>query len=519
WPAAKFLAARGGSGPPRIALSPGARSSDAPEAPRDLAYPEAVHLVLERAQRDPEVFGRAGDAPAALLERTEDKVALERVARLLEEVRPVRPLRLELREVELERQVLLADVLLVGRGDDPLDQVLEFADVAGPPVLLEHRQRAVGDPADVLPEPAVVPLEEELGQLGDVLAPLAQRGQPDRDDVDPVVEILAEPPLLHRALEIHVGGRDQPERRLDWLGAANALDLPLLDRAQELRLQIEPQVADLVEEQRAIRRQLELPELLAVRAGEGPALVAEERALDQLAGDRREVHGDERRVRIAGLPVDAPREELLARAALAQDQDGRRELRNLLHQVEDLARRLAPADDELALVLVGDLRREREHLPVEVLPLGRVAQERSQLVVLEVLGDVVIGAVLHRPHGHLDGVDRRDHNDLDQAVVLLHDLQQLEAADAWQAQVEQHQIDFLAVEHRQRRLAARHLQHPVVPLEDRRQRVAHPLVVVDDEDRLGLVGHRIYNSAREPGPAAPKSWGPSGESTRCWTGS
>ena len=105
-------------------------------------------------------------------------------------------------------------------------------------------------------------------------------------------------------------------------------------------------------------------------------------------------------------------------------------------------------DDELALGLVGDLRRQRQHLAVQILPLARVAHERAQLVVVEVLGDVVIGAVLHRLHGGLDLVDRRDHDDLDQAVVLLDDAEDLEAADAGQPDVEQHQVDVFAVEDR-----------------------------------------------------------------------
>ena len=63
-------------------------------------------------------------------------------------------------------------------------------------------------------------------------------------------------------LEIDVGRGDQAEVGLDRLGAADALDLAFLDRAQQLGLQIEPQVADLVEEQRAARRELELAELL-----------------------------------------------------------------------------------------------------------------------------------------------------------------------------------------------------------------------------------------------------------------
>ena len=156
---------------------------------------------------------------------------------------------------------------------------------------------------------------------------------------------------------------------------------------------------------------------------------------------------------------------------------------------------LARADDELALGLIGDLRRQRQHLAIQILPLARVPHERAQLVVIEVLRDVVVGAVLHRLHGGLDLVDRRDHDDFDEAVVLLDDPQDLEAADARQPDVEQHQVDVFAVQDRQRRLAARDPQHAVLALEDGRQRVPHALVVVDDEDGLGLVAHRCWGEA------------------------
>ena len=106
----------------------------------------------------------------------------------------------------------------------------------------------------LLAEPRVVAPQEELGQLRHVVDAVAQRRHPDRDDVDPVVEVLAEPPFLDRLLEVDVGRGDQAELGLDRLGAADPLDLALLDRAQQLGLQVEPQVADLVEEQRAVRR-------------------------------------------------------------------------------------------------------------------------------------------------------------------------------------------------------------------------------------------------------------------------
>ncbi len=141
-------------------------------------------------------------------------------------------------------------------------------------------------------------------------------------------------------------------------------------------------------------------------------------------------------------------------------------------------------DEELALALLGDLRAQRDDLPVQILALAGVAHQRTQLVVIEVLGDVVVGAVLHRLDGGLDLVDGRDHDALDEAVVLLDDPQHVEAADAGQAHVEQDQVDvFLAQEH-EGGLAARHRQHAVIPLQDRRQRVAHPLVVVADQDGL-----------------------------------
>ena len=82
------------------------------------------------------------------------------------------------------------------------------------------------------------------------------------NDVDAVVEILAERPVLHGLLEVDVGGRNQAERGLDRPLAADALDLAFLDRAQQLGLQVEPEVADLVEEQRAAVGELELADPL-----------------------------------------------------------------------------------------------------------------------------------------------------------------------------------------------------------------------------------------------------------------
>ena len=79
-----------------------------------------------------------------------------------------------------------------------------------------------------------------------------------------------------------------------------------------------------VEEQRARCPASSSEALLArVRAGERAALVAEQLGLEQRFGNRGAVDRDERLVGAGAGVVNAAREQLLARARLADEQHGR----------------------------------------------------------------------------------------------------------------------------------------------------------------------------------------------------
>src|SRR5690606_38966876 len=91
---------------------------------------------------------------------------------------------------------------------------------------------------------------------------------------------------------------------------------------QELRLQIDPELADLVEEDGAAAGRLEGADAPLLGAGEGAALVAEELALDQVGRDRAAVDHDERAGRARALLVDRLGDGALAGAGLAVEQDG-----------------------------------------------------------------------------------------------------------------------------------------------------------------------------------------------------
>ena len=197
------------------------------------------------------------------------------------------------------------------QGERARDHVLELAHVARPVVGLQERAR-LGRDRRALAAPVL--RREVLGEERHVLAPVAQRRDPDRDDVEPVVEVLAELAGLHRRLEVAVRRGDHPRVHRDRLVRADAPDRPLLQRAQQARLEPGPDVADLVEEERAARRLLEEAAARGLRAGERAARVAEQLGLEHALGDRAAVHRDERPGGARRRLVERAGDQLLAGA-------------------------------------------------------------------------------------------------------------------------------------------------------------------------------------------------------------
>ena len=86
---------------------------------------------------------------------------------------------------------------------------------------------------------------------------VAQRRQLDGEDVEPVVEVLAQLAVAHRFGRIDVGGGDDADVDRLLLPSAEAAERALLQHAQQLDLRRRHHLGDLVEEQRAAVRQLE----------------------------------------------------------------------------------------------------------------------------------------------------------------------------------------------------------------------------------------------------------------------
>src|SRR5581483_12210333 len=145
----------------------------------------------------------------------------------------------------------------------------------------------------------------------DVLAPLAEGRQRNREHAQAVVEIEAEAAFVHRFAEIPVGRRDHADVDRARPVAADRAHLLVLQDAEELRLDARARLAHLVEEDRPARCLLEETATLPVGAGERAPDVAEELALEHPFGKRGAVLRDEGTPRPRAVVVDRAREELL----------------------------------------------------------------------------------------------------------------------------------------------------------------------------------------------------------------
>ena len=93
------------------------------------------------------------------------------------------------------------------------------------------------------------------------------------------------------------------------------------EEAEQLGLEVEADVADLVEEEGAARGGADDAGERDLRAGERALAVAEQLALEHVARDRGAVERVERAVGAVGRAMDDAREHLLAGAGLAREQD------------------------------------------------------------------------------------------------------------------------------------------------------------------------------------------------------
>ena len=345
----------------------------------------------------------------------------------------------------------------------------------------------------------------------DVLAPLAQRRHVQREHGQAVVEVGAEATALDLAGEVAVGGGDHPHVDVVRAVGADALDLAALQRAQQLGLQRQRQLADLVEEQRAPVGHLELARPVAQRAGEGARHVAEQLALGDRLRQRRAVDVDQRLFAPRRQGVHVLRDQLLADAGLAGDehrQVGGGDHLDLLEQprhrgarAEDLARALGRVPLQLARHLAAVLGPLLQRLDQRRRAQGRARErtERRQEALVQGVEGVGLERVGRQRADHLAALGQRAAEagvDVRESVRVAGD-QAVEGIDQRAVRRKAHRLSRPQDDVEPRVLAA-----IVAPREGRRHQAVcgdrHQLAPVEAQQAGGVAGNGAADRGQQP---------------------
>lgn len=362
-----------------------------------------LEAVLKRAEADAEFAGGAGAVAAVAVESLLDSAALEFV------------------DIEgggsggihgapfSEREVIGQDFPVAEDGR-PFNDVLEFADVAGPAVGAELEAGGVAQAKAGLAELGGGEGDEVFGEGVDVGGAVAERGDFDREGAEAEVEVGAEAAFLDFAVEVAVGGGDDADVGFESLFATEALKAFLLDDAKEFGLEGGVEFADFVEEECAAAGAFEDAVAAGDGSGEGAAFVSEQFAFDQGRGEGGAVDGEEGLLRAAAVNVDAAGDDFLADAAFAEEEDVGGSWGDLAEQVEDVEHAWIAGDHGAAEARrslagrggrgrLGGFGREGEGAADETAQLFRAA---------EGFFEVVEGASLHGLDGGSDGAESSD---------------------------------------------------------------------------------------------------------------
>ena len=139
--------------------------------------------------------------------------------------------------------------------------------------------------------------------------------------MQPVIKILAESAGFNLDQRIPVGRAKEADINLLHCVTAHTRERPGLDKAQKLRLEVDIQFADFIEEERPPVRLLGSAVTVADGAGEGALHVTENLRLHQVLGYRRAVQRDEGPFPPGTSLVNGLGAELLAGATLAGDEN------------------------------------------------------------------------------------------------------------------------------------------------------------------------------------------------------
>ena len=306
------------------------------------------------------------------------------------------------------RDVLSGDAERAGEEEYLTDDVFEFADVAGPWLALQKRDGFGLDGRGLDAEIGTVFAQEKSDEVRDIFGTFAERREFDGDDGEAVKKIFAKFIFLDGGFEIAMRGGEDAHIDTNVFVAADALEGAFLEDAEKFRLCVGMEVADFVEEDSSAVGLLEFANAAIGRAGEGAAFVTEQFAFQEIAGNGGAIHCDERFVGAIAVLINGARDEFLAGAGFAANQDRDRSARDTTDGFVNLLHRFAVADEGAGFT--GGFA-EADFFEHQFGIAKSFSDEIEQFVGLERLGEVFVSPELGCFDGGFGAAVRGHHDD------------------------------------------------------------------------------------------------------------
>src|SRR5581483_12269343 len=129
-------------------------------------------------------------------------------------------------------------------------------------------------------------LAEMLRQQANVFTALAQRRHFDGKDTETIIEVEPKTAGFGFGQQVAVGGGNDADVHRAGALIAEALKLTFLQHAQQFALQIQRNLTNFIEKQRAVAGEFKASDAILNRPRKRPAHVAEEFALEQILRNR-----------------------------------------------------------------------------------------------------------------------------------------------------------------------------------------------------------------------------------------
>ena len=279
--------------------------------------------------------------------------------------------------------------------------------------------------------------EQIIDQKRNILMSFPERGDPNGNNIQTIIEIIPELALLDHRLQILIRSRNDPGIDPDPVLTTDPFEFHFLEDPEKFCLEIQGHFADFIQKDRAVTGQLKLPQFPIDGPGKGPFFMTKQFRLQECFHNGGTVHGNIGFIR-RRVVMNYLGNEFLPRTALALNQNRRLALGNNSHGFKDFTHLPARSDNVTHFKLSGRFHEQAIDLFFHFIGFDGFLDGYVEFIDVDGFMDVIKGTSLHSLDGRVHVMMGGDHNHFDIFIFLAQIFEYRKAVNIGQADIQNH---------------------------------------------------------------------------------